>query len=236
MIIRKPTKKDLPQMSLLWQEAFGDSREDVENFYETAFSCDRALIGEEQKVVAGIYWIDAQIDGQKVAYLYALAVDAACRGRGVGKTLLNRALETLKGEGYAGAVLVPGEEALCAYYQKAGFATFEKAQRQERCAPGLPAGKASPEDYFVLRQKAKPAISWSKEAFSYLGRFCHFYAGDGWLLAVGKEGIQEFLGDPKDLPHILYTLNIGASREKRPAAMACCFEPVALPDTFGPSF
>lgn len=238
MIIRKPTREDLPGLSNLWQEAFGDTPEDVENFYSTAFSFDRCLVAEEQNPVGGIYWIDAQIAGQKVAYLYAFAVAEVRRGQGVGKGLLQKALETLQGEGYVGAVLVPGEESLCAYYQKAGFIPFEKMPKMdaEKKAPGLPGEKVTPDAYFALRQKADPAIGWGKEAFSYLGRFCDLYAGDGWLLAIGREGVQEFLGNPQDLPHVLYTLNIESHWAERPSAMACCFVPIALPDTFGPAF
>ncbi len=236
MIIRKPTRKDLPGLSALWQEAFGDSAQDVENFYATAFSPDRCLVAEEQNPVACIYWIDAQIAGQRVAYLYAFAVAEDCRGKGIGKALLEKTLESLKGEGYAAAVLVPGEESLCSYYEKAGFAPFEKIQWPEKCAPGLAVRKVAPDAYFAQRQKMAPAIRWGEEAFSYLGRFCELYAGDGWLLAVGREGIQEFLGEPQLLPHILYTLNIGTAGEKRPAAMARCFASLALPEAFGPVF
>lgn len=236
MIIRKPTKEDLPGLSALWQEAFGDTPEDVENFYSTAFSFDRCLMAEEQKPVGGIYWIDARISGQKVAYLYAFAVAEECRGQGIGKTLLAKALETLKGEGYAAAILVPGEEDLCAYYEKAGFVTFEKARTQETCAPGMTVQKVTPDVYFAQRQKLAPAIDWGKEAFFYLGRFCDLYAGEGWLLSVGRDGVQEFLGNAQDLPHILYTLNIATAWETRPGAMAFCFVEMALPEAFGPAF
>ena len=236
MIIRKPAKEDLPALSALWQEAFGDTPEDVENFYSTAFSFDRCLMAEEQKPVGGIYWIDARISGQKVAYLYAFAVAEECRGQGIGKTLLEKALETLKGEGCAAAILVPGEETLCAYYEKAGFVTFEKARAPETCAPGMTVQKVTSDVYFAQRQKLAPAIGWGEEAFSYLGRFCDLYAGEGWLLSVGRDGVQEFLGELQDLPHILYTLKIEPSREARPGAMVFCFVEMALPEAFGPIF
>lgn len=236
MIIRKPTKEDLPDLSGLWQKAFGDTPEDVENFYSTAFSFDRCLVAEEQNPVGGIYWIDAQISGQKVAYLYAFAVAEECRGQGIGKTLLEKALETLKGEGYAAAILVPGEKKLCAYYEKAGFVTFERVRTPEICAPGLPVKKVTPDAYFAQRQKMSPAVGWGEEALTYLGRFCDLYAGGDWLLSVGRDGVQEFLGNAQDLPHILYTLNIKPSLERRPGAMAFCFVEMALPEAFGPIF
>ena len=242
MIIRKPTPKDLPRLSFLWQEAFGEDQEDVERFYETAFSCDRALLVQEQNPVAGIYWIDAQIAGHKVAYLYAFAVDKTCRSKGIGKTLLAKTLETLKGEGYKAAVLVPGEESLYSYYQKADFAPFGKTEKVtvEKKAPGLPVKKITPDAYLAKRQGLAPAVVWGEEAVSYLGKLCDLYAGEDWLLATGREGVQEFIGNTQDLPHILYTLNIEKTSVLAPGekscAMACCFAKIALPDTFCPSF
>ena len=242
MIIRKPAKEDLPALSALWQEAFGDTPEDVENFYSTAFSFDRCLMAEEQKPVGGIYWIDARISGQKVAYLYAFAVAEECRGQGIGKTLLEKALETLKGEGYKAAVLVPGEESLYSYYEKAGFTAFGKTEKitVEEKAPGLPVTKITPDTYFAKRQEFAPAVTWGKEAVSYLGKLCDLYAGNDWILAIGREGVQEFIGNAQDLPHILYTLNIEKTSVlapgENPCAMACCFAEIALPDTFCPSF
>lgn len=242
MIIRKPTWADLPRLTELWQEAFGDDREDVENFQETAFSCDRALLAQEQNPVAGIYWMDAQIAGQKVAYLYALAVQKAYRSRGIGKRLLEKTMEILKEEGYQAAILVPGEESLYTYYEKAGFVPFGKTQKLsiEKKVPGLPAKKISPEIYLALRQKVNPDVQWTEAAISYLGRFCDFYTGGEWLLAISRDGAQEFVGNPADLPHILYTLNIENISVllpgEKPCAMAYCFRPITLPDTFSPSF
>lgn len=242
MIIRKPTREDLPRLTQLWQEAFGDGREDVENFLETVFSCDRALLVQEQNPVAGIYWMDAQIAGRKAAYLYAFAVARTYRSRGVGKALLKRTLQTLEEAGYEAAVLVPGEESLYTYYEKADFVPFGKTQKRtiEKKAPGLPAKKISAETYFALRQKANPDVQWTEAAVSYLGRFCDFYTGEDWLLALGGEAVRDFFGSPESLPHILYTLNIEKASAllpgENPCAMAYCFRPITLPDTFSPSF
>ena len=239
MIIRKPTAEDLPFLSKLWQEAFGDSPEDVENFHETAFSFERALVADE---AGAVYWMDVSLSGEKMAYLYAFAVEKACRGKGIGKAILEKALETLKGEGYAGAVLVPGEDSLYAYYQKAGFVPFGKTQKRqvEKCAPPMAVKEILPETYFALRQKAKPELIWAEEAIAYLGRFCRLYVAENGLLALGRDGVQEFVGNWDALPHILYTLNIESVQAlapgENPCAMAYCFEEIALPDSFAPSF
>ena len=242
MIIRRPTEKDLPRLSQIWQQAFGDGAEDVEHFYTTAFCYDRCLVAVHQTAVACIYWMDTQMAGRKIAYLYAFGVDAPCRSQGVGKALLEKTLETLKEEGYAGAVLVPGEESLYGYYEKQGFAPFGKAKKTviKKKAPGLPITKADGKTYFAKRQSLCPAVQWTQEAFSYLETFCDLYIGEDWVLALGREGVQEYLGTGEDLPHILYTLNIESApvslSGEDPCAMSFCFEEMSLPDTFSPSF
>lgn len=235
MIIRKPTQADLPGLCALWQEAFGDSREEVESFYETAFSYDRALLAEAQNPVGGIYWIDAQIGGQKVAYLYAFAVDKECRGRGMGKALLEETMKTLKGEGYAAAVLVPGEASLQTYYEKMGFSVFGKTRSATAEAPGIPVKKVSAETYMAKRQTLNPPLQWPKSALVYLEQLSELYAGEDWVLAVGREGVQEYVGPWEHLPHILFTLQPTAGATPA-VAMVCCFAPVDLPEVFGPFF
>ena len=234
MIIKKPTPADLPWMSLLWQDAFEEKREDVENFYETAFSCDRALVAEK---LGAIYWMDVLGSGGKLAYLYAFAVEKAARGKGLGKALLEKTLKTLKEEGYAGAILVPGEESLCPYYEKAGFTPFgERAVVVTAGDTGLSARKITPEEYIALRESFGSNLKWGREAISYLGRLCDLYAGKNWLLALGTEGVQEYLGDPCDFPAALHACNRADSGEEHPRPMAYLFEHLPLPDRFAPIF
>lgn len=234
MIIKKPTAADLPWMSLLWQDAFEEKREDVENFYETAFSCDRALVAE---MLGAIYWMDVLVSGRRMAYLYAFAVEKDARGKGIGKALLEKTLETLKEEGYAGAILVPGEESLCSYYEKRGFVPFGESPAVVAAGDtDLPAKKITPEEYFALRESFGSKLQWGMEAVSYLGRFCDLYAGKNWLLALGTEGLQEYLGDPCDLPAALYTCQRADGGQSHPRPMAYLFAPAPLPDAFAPVF
>lgn len=235
MIIRKPQDKDFPFLHRLWMDAFDEGREEVEHFYATAFSPQRCLVTQEGGIVAGLYWMNAFCGERKLAYIYAFAVEKACRGKGVGKQLLRRALEVLREEGYAGAVLVPGEESLQTYYEKLGFRVFGSAFPTVPKEPGLPAKEVPLKEYLCRRQKLHAALQWEESAFVYLAGFNRLCAAEDWVMALGQEGVQEFIGDPAKLPHILYTLNI-VSGKKPPVAMVHPFESICLPETFGPMF
>ena len=86
---------------------------------------------EEKGVVFGAYE-DGQCIGLaiyedywlKYMYLYDLKVNAAARGKGVGKALIRAGLEAAKERGYKGLYTVAQDNNLnaCMFYLKAGFA------------------------------------------------------------------------------------------------------------------
>jgi predicted acetyltransferase len=68
-----------------------------------------------------MYWFACACRQQKIAYLYALAVEKSCRGRGIGTQLMEKVHAVLAAQGYAGAVLVPQEEGLKGLYARLGY-------------------------------------------------------------------------------------------------------------------
>ena len=89
MKIDFPTPSQNDQMVALWQEAFGDSLEFIEGFFCTGYSPARCrCMTIDGTVVAGLYWLDAEMDGLRYAYLYAVAVSKSHRGQGLGRILM----------------------------------------------------------------------------------------------------------------------------------------------------
>jgi predicted acetyltransferase len=125
MIIKSPEDRHIPNLRQLWQQAFGDSNETLDAFFATGFSPDRChYLMENDTVVSALYWFDCQLNGQKLAYLYAVATDEKYRGRGLCRALMENTHSHLLEQGYAAAVLVPGTENLFCLYEKMGYATF----------------------------------------------------------------------------------------------------------------
>ncbi len=242
MIIRKPTGEDIPGLQEIWKEAFGDTQEAVSAFYETAFSRSCCLVAAGEQVMGGIYWLDARIEGRKVAYLYALAVAKPCRGQGIGKRLLETACRSLEDRGFAAALLIPAQQSLYGYYEKLGFASFGRMQQETVTAHGPEAEitRVTAEEYAQRRQALMPRFVWEMPMLSYLERVCPLYAGQDYVLAVGDGTVQEYIGPRELLPRLLYTLNIDAAQAhlsggQDPAGMANCFEKISLPDWLGPA-
>ena len=210
MIIKSPEDRHIPNLRQLWQQAFGDPPAFLDNFFATGFSPDRCrCVLWEDRVLAAHYWFDCTWQGKKLAYLYAIATEEACRGNGLCRALVENTHLHLKLQGYAGTVLVPGSADLAAMYEKMGYKTFLHCRRQTVSAGvPIPLTQIFGPEYLAARSAFLPenAVVHGAEAIAFLATYCDFYQGDNLLLAAAREGdtlrIQEYLGDPEQLPGI----------------------------------
>ena len=122
MNIDYPKTEQIPSLRALWKGAFGDGDDFLELFFSTAFSPERCrCVTEDGRVLAALYWFDTSCRGRKLAYIYAVATDAACRNRGLCRRLMEDTGAVLRDRGYAGALLVPQEEGLIRMYGGMGY-------------------------------------------------------------------------------------------------------------------
>ena len=113
---------DISALRKIWKDSFGDPDDVLDAFFATGFSPERCrFIRQEGQIVSALYWFDCSLEGQKIAYLYALATDPAHRGKGLARQLLTETHDRLRDRGYAGALLVPGERELFQFYEKIGY-------------------------------------------------------------------------------------------------------------------
>lgn len=210
-----PAARHLPRLRQLWQTAFGDTDDFLDSFYETAFMPENCLcIFENDTPAAVLYWIDCELDGHKLAYIYAVVTDPAFRGRGLCRQLMNSTHELLQNRDYAGAVLVPQQEGLRAMYAGMGYKNCG-GLRQFSCTAGdapVSLHAIGPDEFAALRRRMLPegAVIQEGMGLAFLARQLQFYAGDGILLAAYAENdtlfVPELLGDPENAPGILREL------------------------------
>lgn len=218
MIIEHPTAADLPALYSLWREAFADPEEFIESFIRTALCAQRCLVARVEGRVAGmLHWFDCSCRGLPVAYVYAVATHKDFRSRGICHELMAKLHSLLSARGCAGSLLVPGSEALVAFYEKMGYETF-CAMDDFVCAPcGEPAQlhPIDPAAYGKLRRQYLPegAVVQEGENLDFLATQCKLYQGSDFLLAARKEGSRllglELLGNASAAPAILLALGCG---------------------------
>ena len=251
MKIDFPSARHMPQQRHLWQEAFGDTDAFLDSFYRTAYAPDRCrciLNGDE--IAAILYWIDCELDTQKLAYLYAVVTHPAHRGKGLCRKLMEDTHQLLASRGYAGSVLVPQKESLRCMYAGMGYESFGGLEEYS-CSAGnitVPIRAIGPAEFAALRRKLAPTGTVIQEGagLAFLAQQLQFYAGDDFLLAAYGEkdtlsGV-ELLGNPHSFSGILNTLgyaqgNFRIPGKEKPFAM---FHPltedIAVPDYLGFAF
>lgn len=203
MIIKHPW--DTAPLQLLWAEAFGDDAGFISAFLSTGFSPDRCRCVEANGAAAALYWFDCLCQGKKLAYLYGIATRKDLRGQGLCKALMEDTHRYLKGQGYAGCVLVPAQESLRQYYRRFGYADFGGIREMTVSATTPVAVRSiDPEEYAALRQGCLPAggVELGGDMLAFFSKLAKFYAGDGFVFAVSQENgkwiLPELLGECPD--------------------------------------
>lgn len=215
MKIDHPSSRHMPQLRKLWQDAFGDTDAFLDSFYRTAYSPNRCrCIFEGNQIAAVLYWIDCTLNGQKLAYIYAVVTRTDFRGRGLCRMLLCDTHSHLKSHGYSTAVLVPQKEGLRAMYAGMGYENMG-GLAEFRCASGTDSvvlRSVSPSEFAERRRSMIPegGILQEGNGLVFLAEQLQFYAGQDFLLAAYGEKDQlhgvEFLGNRASAPGILNAL------------------------------
>lgn len=194
MRIRQAEEKDMPRIMEIWQEAFGDSQEEIEMFFRSLKKEVRTYVAEEQYSCAeqhicaeqhspekncspeGKCRIAGQLcvlpallfseTGKKVpaAYLYAVATAKEFRNKGICTLLLKEIHKILKEENRI-SFLVPAEEGLLLFYEKRGFLPCFTEELTE-VSPKCDTGEDT--EKYITPIGAEEYITLRKKAFAGL--------------------------------------------------------------------
>ena len=259
MNIAPTSEAQIPALRQLWQVAFGDTDDFLDDFFSTAYAPQRSrCITIADEVAAVLYWFDCQLPqwksateciNRKLAYVYAVATDPARRGKGLCRMLMESTAETLTANGYDGIVLVPQKPSLIAMYEKMGFTHCSGVTEFHVMAGNPTCIEKISEDEFAIRRMGQAPIGtvlqW-RENLHFLSTQATFYTGKNFVAAVAEvEGnlwCPEFLGKPEKAAALTAALgyqegNFRMPGDERPFAM---FRPLTIdcpkPGYFGLAF
>ena len=215
MIIDAPTSRQVPALRSLWREAFGDTEAFLDDFTATAMDSRRCFAATQgDHVLGAVYWFDCSCRGQRLAYLYGVATARAFRGQGVCRALMDHVHSHLQKSGYAGTVLVPGQESLFRFYENMGYEAF-CSMTDFPCTPNGDAigiHEVDTHEFARRRRDLLPegGVVQEQETLDFLTTQAKLYAGTGFLLAARKERERlyalELLGDKTAAAGILTAL------------------------------
>ena len=196
----------------LWTECFGNEENWIDVFFQTAFDPTHVCcLTRRGQLAAALCWMDTYCQGRKLAYLYAIATAPAHRHQGLCRELMMETHEILARQGYAGAILVPGDEGLRQMYGKMNYVNFGGIRRF--CAEAgepIPIRRLSPEEYTALRREYLPAGGVIQEngAMEFLASAAELYVGADFLLAMAGDVGLELLGNAHGASGILGALGL----------------------------
>jgi len=128
LVLREYEKAHIHAMKKLWADCFGDPQEYIDAFISLLPQTGTALVAEhEGRLCAGAYIIDdmthiSPAGSQRCALIYAVSVDKAFRGAGLGGRIVREAVELAKKRGSVTVTILPAEDSLYGWYEKcAGF-------------------------------------------------------------------------------------------------------------------
>lgn len=254
MIIDAPKREHISGLRELWKEAFFDTDDFLDAFFENVFSFERCrCIVENGRVVAALYWFDCEYEKRKAAYLYAIATLTEYRGRGLCSALMNDTQGHLKKCGYSLSMLVPANKDLFSFYERLGYAECTSISEElvRASSEKIEITRIKAEEYGILRRNMLPerSVIQERENLVMLGLTSELYAADGVLVALQRDNekrqirIVELLGDISLAPRIVGTLgyekgSIRTVGKERAFTMSLLLDSsdIAPPEYFGLAF
>lgn len=249
----KTYEADIPALSRLWAQAFGDSEAEIARFFQTLFPHASGFAAKDGETLCAMCFALPQqlVCGERAfpaAYLYAVAVEARYRGQGLCRRLLAFAEKELKKRNVACLLLVPADGELAKMYEKLGFSgpLPEAAQADTPSAAGQ-AQKRNAVSYAGLRETLLwdvPHVRYPKPQLDYLAQEYEFYAlrlgAASGCAAVRRENgggmrVEELLPDKRLLPALAGTLGKGVPLLMQPPHVMCRWL-AAEPTGFSPVY
>ena len=198
--VREYRKPDIPALTALWHGVFGDSEEFVSEFLRLLPGMGAGAVAElEGELVGAAYAIcGLTLDGVRIGYIYAVAVDESARHHGIGEAVTQKARELAAERGAQIISTLPAEAGLYPWYEKI-IGTQHRLHRSFTelvCAPGCAVRAIGAEDYAKRRERLlaeKPHLVPSPTAMEFEALLCRFYGGglfetDDGLCAVLRDG------------------------------------------------
>ena len=227
MTISEPMASQMQELRSLWKSAFGDTDDFLDMFYTRAYAPSRCrCVLDGDRIAAVLYWFDCTCEGQKLAYIYAVATAPGYRNQGLCRRLMADTHAHLKNHGYDGAMLLPQDPGLRRMYGTMGYETCTQVREFTCEAAGdpVPLTELAMEDFAKQRKAMLPAGSVIQEGenLSYLSGYAKFYEGPGFLLTAFDDGGKliacELLGDMTKAPGILRTFGLKSGSFRCPGA------------------
>ena len=212
LTLREYRPGDVPALSLLWREVFGDPLRMTAEFYALLPDMGSCVVAErEGKLLGAAYTVtDFTLGEKRAAYLYAIGVLPEARGRGLGKRLTKEAAALGRALGADFVCTLPANAPLYPWYEEqiGVRCALYRGEERVQSRPGPEARPLSPEAYGLRREellRGRAHVTVGPAALCYEKENCRCFGGDLYALGnaiaaasvdEGETCIRELLAPP----------------------------------------
>ena len=187
--IREYRAGDIPALSFLWQDVFGDPLPFTAEFYAMLPDMGSAVVAEldgkligAAHVLTGFELVTRRKKAPVVGYIYAVMVSAQRRSLGIGKALTLEAAALARRREAAVICTLPADAPLYGWYHRLlGIECVLHRRRFEiGCAPREQVMERSADEYMHRREtllQGKNYLRPSQPTLEFQRRFCKFFGG-----------------------------------------------------------
>lgn len=202
--IREIRPEDRAALVALWHRVFGDPVSYVEEFFRILPEIGSGVAAIEDCVPIGAAYMITGLElceGERIrrcGYLYAVAVDPAARGRGLGGALSKAAAELGRARGAELICTLPAEPGLYAWYEKllGVRCALYRERRELDSRPGPVPQPLGAAEYARRREallRGRPHLRLSEAAMRLEEANCRAFGG--FLCAVGDGVAAAYVSD-----------------------------------------
>ena len=200
VICRRANACDCDVLMTLWQEAFGDTREEIACFFETFNYVNTAFVlCEDDRICSMLFLLPTAVqDGEyrfAAGYIYAGATHADARGKGHYRRLLAFVADTARQEGTAALLLRPATDKLADSYRRMGFTVPLYGNSSPRRGT-LPERLLSASEYGACRRERlcrQAFVDWSDSTLAYALSWCRAIGDETSLILFDDDTVWESL-------------------------------------------
>ncbi len=176
----------------LWKQTFGDSDAFLNHYFQNLYSDDTMLVcvEDDEEVVAMMTMLPITLQSGSLTfparYIYAVATASEWRGLGISTSLMEQAVDEMKDDGVAAAMLVPAHFSLFEFYERQGFETAFYVSETTVKADVLPEAEGeilplTASELYDFRNRlfsnSRLFARWDEKALSYIIESTNLFGG-----------------------------------------------------------
>lgn len=225
MQLRVAQQKDIPKLYALWEEAFGDTKETVDLFFDTCFQMQNTLVAVCDGQVRSVVYLLRNVlqNGGKsftASYIYAAATEKSYRGKGLMQALLTYTAETEAARDTDFLYLVPANAHLFRYYEKCGYHIAFGKRICTFSRTGLQA-------FAETAESTVPYMAWNRTALLFAEKLAQQF-GDHSICSANGLAVWAQTGDCAEVSE-LYAVDGRLSELLQELLQACTAQRFLLP-------